>query len=149
MVSLFYYLLCDRHAFMAVREELKGAFQTISEISDQKLTSLVYLNACLNETLRLSPPVNGKYMQRVSLGVTIDDIYVPKGVRYEEDLALESVLTISRSRCLLILCQCTVPPSTGTNPSRFDLRDGSIRPQTIISVRSVPLDLETGFVPVG
>ncbi|KAJ5334832.1 cytochrome P450 monooxygenase [Penicillium brevicompactum] len=85
MVSLFYYLLCDRHAFMAVREELKGAFQTISEISDQKLTSLVYLNACLNETLRLSPPVNGKIMQRVSLGVTIDDTYVPKGVAVSAD----------------------------------------------------------------
>lgn len=65
---------------MAVREELKGAFQTLSEISDQRLIPLSFLNACINETLRLSPPVNGKVMQRVSLGTTIDGVYVPKGV---------------------------------------------------------------------
>lgn len=65
---------------MAVREELKGTFQALSEMSDQKLISLAYLNACINETLRLSPPVNGKIMQRVSLGAKIDGIYVPKGV---------------------------------------------------------------------
>ncbi|KAJ5357510.1 cytochrome P450 monooxygenase [Penicillium brevicompactum] len=85
VISLFYYLMCHRQAFLAVREELKGAFQTLSEISDQRLIPLVYLNACLNETLRLSPPVNGKIMQRVSLGMTIDGIYVPKGVAVSAD----------------------------------------------------------------
>ncbi|KAJ5865282.1 cytochrome P450 monooxygenase [Penicillium soppii] len=83
--NAFYFLLRDSAAFRAVREELKSNFQTRGEISDHKLISLPYLNACINESLRMMPPVNGKVMQRVSCGTTIDGVYVPKGVAVSAD----------------------------------------------------------------
>lgn len=63
----------------------------VDELSDDCLARLPYLNACINETFRITPAFNGGILQRVSWGATVDGIYVPPGVRSKFSLPLDWV----------------------------------------------------------
>ncbi|KAK1621978.1 cytochrome P450, partial [Colletotrichum phormii] len=56
-------------------------YSSVSEVTAQSVLRLPYLNACIQETLRLTPPINGRGSHRISPGATIDGLYVPKGRR--------------------------------------------------------------------
>jgi cytochrome P450 len=60
-------------------KEIRDSFQSYEEITPDALVSLEYLNAFINETLRVHLVVpNG--MPRISPGAMVDGVYVPKGV---------------------------------------------------------------------
>ncbi|KAH1466204.1 hypothetical protein KXX16_001666 [Aspergillus fumigatus] len=77
--ALFYRLLSTPGVLKKLQSELFRNFPSIDEITGKKLLSLPYLNGCVNESLRLTPPVAGKFASRRSPGAIIEGFYVPKG----------------------------------------------------------------------
>ncbi|GLA58870.1 hypothetical protein AtubIFM54640_009598 [Aspergillus tubingensis] len=65
--------------------EVLSVGAAVDELSDDCLARLPYLNACINETFRITPAFNGGILQRVSWGATVDGIYVPPGVAVSVD----------------------------------------------------------------
>jgi cytochrome P450 len=55
--GLIYYLLTYPHTHRNLCQEIRSAFKNPEEISFESLTSLEYLNACIQEGLRMYPPV--------------------------------------------------------------------------------------------
>ena len=64
-----YYLLKNPTSLRKLRSEIDSKFpDDLSEITFAKLASLPYLNAVLQETLRVYPPVPGILPRRTQLG---------------------------------------------------------------------------------
>lgn len=63
-----------------LRSELHETFENSEAITVQALEGLSYLNACINEGLRLVPVLNSRYASRVSPGAVISGLFVPKGI---------------------------------------------------------------------
>ncbi|KAF2972797.1 hypothetical protein GQX73_g809 [Xylaria multiplex] len=81
----FSYLLKHPRCLRKLEEELLPAFQSYAEVTDPRLAMLPYLNACITETFRMMPPFNAGILQRVSMGSTVDGIYVPAGTGVQVD----------------------------------------------------------------
>jgi cytochrome P450 len=79
--AALFYLLHYPAALARATNEARGAFTSIDEIRGGKaLNGLLYLRACVDETMRLSPPVPAHLPREVlSSGLTIDGHYFPKG----------------------------------------------------------------------
>jgi cytochrome P450 len=80
--SLFFYLSKNRSAYDTLVDEICRTFSDASEVRlGPKLNSCRYLRACLDEALRMSPPV-GEALFREALqgGATVDGIYIPEGI---------------------------------------------------------------------
>ncbi|KXH44303.1 cytochrome P450 3A19 [Colletotrichum simmondsii] len=84
--AVFYHVLRDPDHYQRVQGEVREAFSSISDITAQSVLRLPYLNACIQETLRLTPPINGRGSHRISPGAVIDGLYVPKGVNVSADI---------------------------------------------------------------
>jgi len=83
MSNVFYHLLAHPSVLKRLQAEVDGAFQRDEEIKDQmKLAGMPYLNACINEALRLFPPVPS-WIERTpakgSGGVIISGRFIPEG----------------------------------------------------------------------
>ncbi|KAI0191850.1 cytochrome P450 [Xylaria flabelliformis] len=83
--SAFSYLLKHPRCLKKLEEELLHAFQSYAEVTDPLLAKLPYLNACITESFRMMPPFNAGILQRVSMGSTVDGIYVPAGTGVQVD----------------------------------------------------------------
>ncbi|ETS75220.1 hypothetical protein PFICI_13704 [Pestalotiopsis fici W106-1] len=60
MAGTFFYLARNKRCYDKLAEEIRGKFKTGGDIhGGQQLSSCLYLRACINETLRMSPPVGG------------------------------------------------------------------------------------------
>lgn len=79
--ALFYFLLKNPQCLRRLEAEVLSVRAAVEQLSDDCLARLPYLNACINETFRITPAFNGGILQRVSCGATVDGIYVPPGVR--------------------------------------------------------------------
>ncbi|KAF4778716.1 cytochrome P450 3A19 [Colletotrichum scovillei] len=84
--AVFYHVLRDPDHYQRVQGEVREAYSSISDITAQSVLRLPYLNACIQETLRLTPPINGRGSHRISPGAMIDGLYVPKGVNVSADI---------------------------------------------------------------
>jgi cytochrome P450 len=88
--ALFYRLLSTPGVLKKLQSELFSNFQSIDEITGKKLLSLPYLNGCVNESLRLTPAVAGKFASRRSPGAVIEGLYVPIGAEvYTETYTMQ------------------------------------------------------------
>ncbi|GKT65448.1 cytochrome P450 [Colletotrichum tofieldiae] len=75
-----YYLLMNPDALAKLTDEIRSAFKDESEIDFQSVSNLPYLLACLDEALRLYPPVPIGLPRIVPQGgANIADHYVPEG----------------------------------------------------------------------
>ena len=82
MAAILFYLTRNPEKLAKVTAELQSCFPTVNAIhSGPDLTACVYLRACIDEALRLSPPVP-TLLPRTSLpgGMTIDNHFIPEGV---------------------------------------------------------------------
>jgi cytochrome P450 len=79
--AALFYLLHYPAALARATNEARGAFTSVDEIcGGTVLNGLLYLRACIDETMRLSPPVPAHLPREVlSGGLTIDGHYFPKG----------------------------------------------------------------------
>jgi cytochrome P450 len=79
--ALFFYLVRNERALRKLSEEVRNTFSDIEEIKySAKLTDLSYLRACIDEAMRMSPPVPG-LLDRLVLpgGAMIDGHMIPEG----------------------------------------------------------------------
>jgi len=84
MADLFYgalvLLLVNPETHRLLTKEIRESFSIYKDIiPGPTLTSLSYLHACIEETLRMLPS-NLTGLPRVSPGATVDGQYIPKGV---------------------------------------------------------------------
>ncbi|KAK1715094.1 cytochrome P450 3A19 [Colletotrichum lupini] len=84
--AVFYHVLRDPDHYQRVQGEVREAYSSISDITAQSVLRLPYSNACIQETLRLTPPINGRGSHRISPGAMIDGLYIPKGVNVSADI---------------------------------------------------------------
>ncbi|PYI36088.1 cytochrome P450 [Aspergillus indologenus CBS 114.80] len=78
--AVFYYLLQHPQALVKIQHELRTAISSEEVCTDDNLSQVAYLNACIQESLRLQPPVND-VGARISTGIEVDGVYVPKGAK--------------------------------------------------------------------
>ncbi|KAK4555501.1 hypothetical protein LTR86_007253 [Recurvomyces mirabilis] len=79
--GLTYYLLTNPDKMVKLTHEIRSTFASEDEITMEKLQSLKYLSACLEEGLRMFPPVpNGLPRMVPPGGATVDGREVPEGI---------------------------------------------------------------------
>ncbi|KAF2001354.1 cytochrome P450 [Amniculicola lignicola CBS 123094] len=78
--GLTYYLLKDPQRLQRLKKEIRDAFATYENITMPRLAELGYLRACIDEGLRIYPPVSG-FMNRVAPkgGTNVAGYWVPQG----------------------------------------------------------------------
>lgn len=81
LAALLFYLSRYPAVYRNATQEIRTTFTSQSEIrAGPKLNSCVYLRACIDETLRISPPVGGSLWREVDAGgAVIDGIPIPAG----------------------------------------------------------------------
>lgn len=78
--TIFYWLKYPAIFEKAV-EEIRSCVSSAEQITASRLSSLRYLRACVDESLRLCPPKASSLPREVMKGgITIDDIHVPEGM---------------------------------------------------------------------
>ncbi|QQK45611.1 Cytochrome P450, E-class, group I [Penicillium digitatum] len=78
LAAATYYLLKTPHAYEQLKMEIRGRYQRYEDIDAASALQLTYLQAVINESLRIHPP-GSQGFPRVSPGIDIDGYYVPKG----------------------------------------------------------------------
>jgi cytochrome P450 len=76
-----FYLLTNPSVLEKLATEIVTAFPDIKDMTFAKLANLPYLDACLQEALRMYPPIPG-LLARKTLpgGVVINGYFIPGGV---------------------------------------------------------------------
>jgi cytochrome P450 len=78
LTHLFYHIAGDSTIAQNLREELKPRIGGDGEITNQNLQDAPYLNGCINEALRLNPPVpSGVFRKTPPEGVHIGETFIP------------------------------------------------------------------------
>ncbi|KAI0110920.1 cytochrome P450 [Nemania sp. FL0031] len=85
--ALFFYLSSNPYCYRKVAQEIRSTFPCVTEIHrGKKLSSCQYLMACIQEALRMSPPISGTLWRRQVQGggkpVVIDGHVIPNGVEF-------------------------------------------------------------------
>lgn len=75
---MFFELSKDAEAFGTLQQEVDEYFNTTEKVDSVALGKLPYLNAVINETLRMHPPVpSGVQRFTPPEGLTIDQTFIP------------------------------------------------------------------------
>ena len=79
--AILFYLSRYPRTLRDAKSEVRTTFRSLEEIhSGPKMDSCIYLNACIEETLRLSPAVAAPLPREVMKGgIVIDGHYIPEG----------------------------------------------------------------------
>lgn len=113
--GITYLLTKNPEALRQLTEEIRSSFKSEEEIDFVSVNKLTYLLACLDEGLRMYPPVPSG-LPRVSPeeGATVSGRYVPKNVR-------RSPTHISKARqlCRPAAASCSSPDAPCETPSNF------------------------------
>lgn len=78
--GFFYYLGRNPKVYNVLADEIRGAFKSEDDVSIRTTAPLQYLDAVIEETLRVYPPA-GETPPRVSPGDVVGGYYVPKGTQ--------------------------------------------------------------------
>jgi cytochrome P450 len=79
MASIIYFIIKNLEVHRKLNNEVRLAYNTSDDIDVAPITQLEYLMAVLKEGMRIFPTAP-QGTPRVSLGVTVEGHYVPKGV---------------------------------------------------------------------
>ncbi|KAJ5194291.1 hypothetical protein N7491_001628 [Penicillium cf. griseofulvum] len=79
-------LLYNPEKYDKLRHEIRSSFSQSEEINHDRVIKLPYLNACIEEALRLKPPVGEGLLRRVPEGgAMIDGHWIPGGTSVSVD----------------------------------------------------------------
>jgi cytochrome P450 len=74
------WLLRTPHAYKRLTEEIRSSFASAKDMKFLDLQELVYMNACIDEALRIFPPVPTGLTRTVPKGGdTVADVFIPGG----------------------------------------------------------------------
>jgi cytochrome P450 len=91
LAGSIFYLVHNPIAMQKLKDEVRNAFRSVEDIrySNPTPSSLPYLRACIDETMRMTPPAPG-WLPRKSLGATIDGEFFPAGTNVGRRLHLHN-----------------------------------------------------------
>ncbi|OLN95485.1 putative sterigmatocystin biosynthesis P450 monooxygenase stcF-like protein 3 [Colletotrichum chlorophyti] len=85
--ALFYHLLSKPDVYRRLQSSLRRDFASADDITCLAVLQQPLLNACINEALRLVPPINGHGSHRVAAkGTAIEGVWVPAGTLVSADI---------------------------------------------------------------
>ncbi|KAK6215662.1 hypothetical protein QIS74_08681 [Colletotrichum tabaci] len=85
--AVFYHLLSKPEHYSRLQSTLRREFASADDITCIAVLQQPLLNACINEALRLVPPINGHGSHRVAAkGTAIEGIWVPAGTLVSADI---------------------------------------------------------------
>lgn len=79
LAAVTYYLLTNPETYLKLRQEIRTRYSNYDEIDSTSSLQLPYLQAVVNEGLRMFPP-GSQGFPRISPGAIVDGVYVPAGV---------------------------------------------------------------------
>jgi cytochrome P450 len=91
LAATLFYLLRNPTKLATLQKEIRGMFSSADEIvGGKQLTDCHYLKACIDEAMRLAPPVPGLLPREVTApeGITVDGVFLPCGVSTPSPLSL-------------------------------------------------------------
>ncbi|TGJ81697.1 hypothetical protein E0Z10_g7077 [Xylaria hypoxylon] len=88
----FFFVLRNPEVLRELKREIRENFPRYEDITAENLKSLPWLNACMQETLRVVTVATHHSLPRISPGAMVNGIYVPKGV-----ICRTSLFTYNRS----------------------------------------------------
>lgn len=78
LTCLFYLLATNKDECKKLQEEIDNLFSSSSHLNHSSFAKLTYLQACIDETLRLFPPVpSGLQRMTPPEGLRVGDIFIP------------------------------------------------------------------------
>ncbi|CZR49867.1 uncharacterized protein FPRO_16074 [Fusarium proliferatum ET1] len=78
LTCLFFLLATNKNVFFRLQEEIDDLFSSSSEPNHSSFSNLTYLQACIDETLRLFPPVpSGLQRMTPAEGLQVGDTFIP------------------------------------------------------------------------
>lgn len=79
-----YYLGHNTRARERLQDEIRSTFSSIDAINSKDLLNCVYLNAVVEEGLRIYPPAGAAHLSRIvpKGGCEISGSFIPEGVRF-------------------------------------------------------------------
>jgi cytochrome P450 len=82
LASIFFYLSHYPDTYAKARDEVRRAFSSADEISlGAKLNSCTYLRMCIDESMRITPPIGASLFREAGPGgVTVDGHHFPAGI---------------------------------------------------------------------
>ena len=95
MSGLTYNLLTHPHVLDKLTAEIEAAFKSEDEITNAKCTQLPYMNAVIQESLRVFPPAPCRFPRRTEAqGVEVDGYFVPGDVSIHNLLSSRRIIAI-------------------------------------------------------
>ncbi|KAK1590715.1 putative cytochrome P450 [Colletotrichum navitas] len=82
LAATMFYLGGNPKAYARLNHEIRSTFGSVEDIRlGGELSSCHYLKACIDEALRMSPPVGGALWREVQPGgMTVDSVFLPEGI---------------------------------------------------------------------
>jgi cytochrome P450 len=81
IAATLFYLSGNRDCRQKLTEEIRSTFRTSDEIRGQKLSGCLYLRACFDEALRMTPPAAGMFWRESPEDVVVDGHLIPRGTQ--------------------------------------------------------------------
>lgn len=78
LAGCLYHLMHNNHCLVTLQKEVRSAFEALDQITGDSAQKLPYLHACIEEAMRIYPPVPFG-LQRVSYGASVAGNWVPSG----------------------------------------------------------------------
>ncbi|KAF2031176.1 cytochrome P450 3A31 [Setomelanomma holmii] len=80
LAGLFFYLATNETAYRKAVQEVRSTFSSRAELTmGPKLAACTYLRACVDESLRMSPPVGGALWRETMCPLIVDTETLPPG----------------------------------------------------------------------
>lgn len=81
LAAFFFYLTHDSAVYKRATTEIRSHFKSLSNLQDRnKLGSCTYLRACIDECMRMAPPVASSPFREVEAGgALVDNQFLPAG----------------------------------------------------------------------
>ncbi|OTA60263.1 cytochrome P450 [Hypoxylon sp. EC38] len=85
MAATLFYVARHRECYEKLAKEIRSTFETGNDISGSKLASCQYLRACIDEALRMSPPIPGTLWRQLAPDEDANKPFVVDGHDYFPD----------------------------------------------------------------
>lgn len=83
IASTMFYVLRHNHVYVRLRDEIRSVFHSHRSFTQSALLEkCIYLRACVNESLRMTPPGPGVFWRQSSHDLMVDGITIPAGTEF-------------------------------------------------------------------